>query len=224
MAGANPAGTPVPRDEAWWHERHERQVEETSRGGYDAIFLGDSITDGWRLEGRYAWNRHFGAWQVANCGIDGDLTQFLLWRLENGLLAGPSPRAFVVLIGTNNIGFDRKTGLQRNTAAEALEGVRRVVQTLRAKAPTSRILLLGILPRGPVDGIQRGQITDINAALRRLDDRDWVRVIDPGASLLDEHKEIPRILLPDQLHPNALGYDVLAAAIASELAQLLNRS
>lgn len=219
---ANSADKPVARDAAWWRERHERQVAAASSGP-DLVFLGDSITEGWQLEGRPAWDRHFSAWRAVNCGVDGDLTQFLLWRLEHGLLAGPSPRAFVVLIGTNNLGFDRATGRQRHTAAETLAGVQRVVQVLREKAPASRVLLLGILPRGPAGGIQRGQIAAINTALRQLDDGQRVRMIDVSARFLDEHGEIPRALMPDLLHPNEEGYAVLAAAIAPEIAELLCR-
>lgn len=220
---ANTAVTPVPRDADWWLERHTRFVEEAMSGGIDVVFLGDSITDGWRLEGLQSWNRYFGPKKAVNFGIDGDLTQFLLWRLQNGLLNGPKPRVFVVLIGTNNIGFDRISGLQRNTAAEALEGVGRVTETLREMAPDTRILLLGILPRGPAGALQRAQITEINSSLQKLDDGAWVHFLDIGDSLLDGNGVISPEVMPDLLHPNEAGYAIMAGAIASKIDGLLKR-
>src|SRR5438105_14485393 len=43
----NPATTPSPRDKGWV-KRHEGFVEFAKKGDVDVLFLGDSITDGWR--------------------------------------------------------------------------------------------------------------------------------------------------------------------------------
>lgn len=224
LSHGNTAVQPASRDSARWAERHQAMVEEAARGGIDVFFLGDSITDGWRHDGRPHWDRYFAPLRAVNFGVDGDRTQSLLWRLENGLLDGPPPRVFVLLIGTNNISFDRTTGLQRNTPDEALAGIVRVVQTLRAKAPSGRVLLLGILPRGAADGLHRAQIAQINAALSALDDGDHVHFLDVGQSLHDENGAISIAIMPDLLHLSEAGYAVVAASIAPELNRLLDLS
>ena len=43
---------------------------------------------------------------IANAGVGGDRTQHVLWRLDNGLLAGSHPSLIVLLIGTNNLRSD----------------------------------------------------------------------------------------------------------------------
>ena len=45
----NTALIPTPRDfPTNWIARHEGYVAEAKKGGIDLLFLGDSITDGWR--------------------------------------------------------------------------------------------------------------------------------------------------------------------------------
>src|ERR1035437_5086358 len=46
----NTAIIPAPRDEKWM-ARHAGFVQEAQKGGIDILFLGDSITDGWRNKG-----------------------------------------------------------------------------------------------------------------------------------------------------------------------------
>ena len=63
VAAANTAIEPGPRDAAWV-KRHEGFVAEAHQGGIDVLFLGDSITDGWRSTdpvkgGKAVWDREF---------------------------------------------------------------------------------------------------------------------------------------------------------------------
>ncbi|MEI6467441.1 MAG: GDSL-type esterase/lipase family protein, partial [Verrucomicrobiota bacterium] len=104
---ANTALKPEPRDPNWV-KRHDGFVQIAKQGGVDVLFVGDSITDGWRrLErggGKATWDREFAPLKSANFGISGDRTQHVLWRLENGELDGFKPKAIVLMIGTNNTG------------------------------------------------------------------------------------------------------------------------
>ena len=47
----NSATTPAPRDPNWV-KRHDGFVETAKKGGVELLFLGDSITDGWRVAGK----------------------------------------------------------------------------------------------------------------------------------------------------------------------------
>lgn len=126
---ANPAIKPEPRD-AGWVKRHEGFVEIAKKGGVDVLFLGDSITDFWRREqtdrqvgGKKIWDREFSGLRTANFGISGDRTQHVLWRLQNGELEGIKPKVVVLMIGTNNTGFERDKVTPRNSPPEVIEGV-----------------------------------------------------------------------------------------------------
>jgi hypothetical protein len=152
---ANTATVPVPRDEKWV-ARHKGFVELAKAGNVDVLFLGDSITDGWRKGGLAIWEERFAPLKAVNFGIGGDRTQHVLWRIENGELDGISPKVVVLMIGTNNTGFEPDKTTRRNTEAETAEGVRAIVEHLRTKLPSAKILLLAIFPRGE-EGLARSR-------------------------------------------------------------------
>ena len=125
--------------------RHERFNAISKEGSAKLVFLGDSITEGWEGAGAAAWEKYYGpatGRHAANFGIGGDRTEHVLWRLEHGNFDGLNPKLIVVMIGTNNAGH------RKDPAPETAQGVSRIVFTLLAKCPESKILLLGIFPRG----------------------------------------------------------------------------
>jgi len=215
----NTAIQPAPRD-AKWVERHEGFVAEAKKGGMEILFLGDSITDGWRTRGKAVWEKQYAPRHAANFGIGGDRTQHVLWRMEHGELDGLKPKVVVLMIGTNNTGKDQD-GKPRNTTPEIIEGVTAVVQGLRAKLPQSKILLLAVFPRGGKDTPIRDQLKEINTALAKLDDGKMVKFLDIGAKFLEPDGTLSKDIMPDLLHPNEKGYQIWADAIESTLAELL---
>jgi lysophospholipase L1-like esterase len=225
VAAANTAIEPGPRDAAWV-KRHEGFVAEAHHGGIDVLFLGDSITDGWRSTdpvkgGRAVWDREFALLKAANFGISGDRTQHVLWRLRNGEADGYQPKVVVLMIGTNNTGLERDGKTPRNTPPEIIEGVTAVVSELRAKFPEAKILLLAIFPRGEKDAPQRAQVAEVNRALVKRHDGRHVFFLDINDRFLDADGNIPKDVMPDLLHPSAKGYEIWADAIREPLKKLL---
>lgn len=220
IAWANTAVEPAPRDEKWV-ARHEGFVAEAKRGGIDVLFLGDSITDGWRDGGKPVWDREYAPLKAANFGIGGDRTQHVLWRLRNGEAAGYKPKLVVLMIGTNNTGFERDGTTPRNTAPEIVEGVAAVVQELRGKFAGVKVLLLAVFPRGEKDSKPRAQVNEINKGIAKLHDGAHVHYLDIGAKFLDAEGNIPKDIMPDLLHPNEKGYGIWADAIREPLQRLL---
>jgi lysophospholipase L1-like esterase len=221
----NSAVRPEPRDGNWL-KRHEGFVEIARKGGVDVLFLGDSITDAWRNDnargGKRIWDREFAPLRAANFGISGDRTQHVLWRLENGEAKGISPKAVVLMIGTNNTGFERDNVTPRNTPAEIAAGVTAIVNSLRTKFPQAKILLLAIFPRGEnPDHPQRRQIDEINQTIAKLHDGRHVRFLDIGARFLEPDGTLTKDIMPDFLHPSQRGYEIWAAAIREPLARML---
>ena len=224
-AAANPAIQPAPRDAAWV-KRHEGFVAEAARGGVDVLFLGDSITDGWRRPGpnggKAVWDRELAPLRAANFGIGGDRTQHVLWRIEQGTLEGLRPRVVVLMIGTNNTGFERDGTTPRNTPAETVAGVSAIVAQLRRRLPEARVLLLAVFPRGErPDHPQRLQVNEINRGLAPLADGRHVTFLDLGPRFLAADGTLPAAVMPDFLHPREEGYTRWAAALKEPLAALL---
>ena len=166
----NSAIKPVPRDTNWVH-RHEGFVERAKQGGADILFMGDSITDGWRKQA--LWKEKYEPLKAVDFGISGDKTEHVLWRMENGECEGIKPKVIVLMIGTNNTG--------KNSAPEIVEGITAIVQDFRKRLPGAKILLLGVFPRAEKpDSPFRLKIKDINTAIAKLDDGKMIKYLAPA--------------------------------------------
>jgi beta-glucosidase len=64
-------------------------------------------------------------------------------------------------------------------------------------------------------------IKDLNAALAQLDNGQAIRYLDITAKFLGEDGKIPSIIMPDQLHPNAAGYQLWAEAMQPTLQAMM---
>ena len=210
----NTAIQPIPRESAWI-VRHEGFLAEAKQIRPKVVFLGDSITDAWRTEGKAVWDEHFAPLNAANFGIDGDRTQHVLWRIQNGEFDSIKPKVIVLMIRTNN------TPKGRNTPPEVIEGITAVVRRLRSKLPETKILLLAIFPRGQKGDLIRDQLREINAAISKLNDGKWVRFLDINSKFLQTDGTLSTEIMPDLLHPNQNGYRVWADAIRAELAAMM---
>ena len=214
-----PAARDFPKD---WPARHAGYVAEAKKGGVDLLFLGDSITDGWRLEkgGSKIWPERYAPRHAANFGIGYDRIQNVLWRIENGELEGISPKVIVLLIGTNNSGKE-DNGRPRNTTPEIIAGISNLVRQIQFREPQSKILLLGLFPRGVKTDPIRDQVKAVNAGIAGLADGAKVKFLDLGEKFLEPDGTLSRDLFPDLLHPNARGYQIWADAMEPTLAEML---
>jgi lysophospholipase L1-like esterase len=207
-------------------DRHERFLKRAALGNVDVLFLGDSITQGWEGNGKDAWAKHFEPLKAANFGIGGDRTQHVLWRITAGKeLEGISPKAAVLMIGTNNAGS--------NTAEEIAAGVEAIVKELRRQKPEMKVLLLGVFPRAArpgkelkgadrvaADGLSK-KIPEVNERIARLDDGKMVRYLDIGKKFLDADGGLSKDVMPDYLHLSPKGYEIWAEAIKGPVAEML---
>lgn len=170
--------------------------------------------------------------------IGGDQTQHLLYRLEHGELpskvAARPDAIFVVMIGTNNIGSG-------NLPKETGEGVWKVADFLLTHT-NGRVILLHLLPRGDNFKLERlcpprcdkkGQpfasfspaIDKVNQAihdfvpkLQHQYGKERLSQTDCGEPFLSNNdnslnKEVVDTLMPDKLHPNTAGHELLASCI-----------
>jgi beta-glucosidase len=211
----NPKGgtatRPAPREGAWL-ELHRSFLERDQKGDVDLLFLGDSITQGWNDND--VWKRHYAPRHAANFGIGGDRTQHVLWRLQNGEVDHIRPKVVVLMIGTNNLGS--------NTPDEIAEGVSDIVKTLRKKLPETKILLLGIFPRGEKPGTIREHLTAVNAKIAQLDDGKNVKYLDIGERFLEKDGTLSKDVMPDFLHLSHKGYMIWADAIEPTLWKMMD--
>jgi lysophospholipase L1-like esterase len=195
--------------------RHEGFVTTAKQGNIDLLLHGDSITDWWLQEAnKPVFDKYFGNIRTANFAVAGDTTQGVLWGLRNGEGQGFQPKAVMLMIGTNNTGTF--------TAPEIAEGVGAVVLELRRDFPDAKILLLAIFPRGRPGDPVRDKIAEVNRIIAKLDDKQHVFYMDIGTKFLDDKGVfLAESFRPDNLHPQAKGYDIWGEAVSARLAELM---
>jgi lysophospholipase L1-like esterase len=196
--------------------RHEGFVEIAKKGDIDLLLHGDSITDWWVMgdANKAMFDKYFYDIKTANFAISGDRTQGVLWGLRNGEGQGFQPKAVMLMIGTNNTGSD--------SAPEIAEGIGAIILEMRKDFPNAKILLLAIFPRSVPGDPVRDKIAEVNRIISRLDDQKHVFYLDIGPKFLDEKGYfLPDAFRPDNLHPQARGYEIWGEAVRGKLLALM---
>jgi lysophospholipase L1-like esterase len=205
---------PVPR-EGGWMDRHNSFNERVKQGDVDLLFIGDSITQGWEGAGKDVWAKHYGPRKAVNLGIGGDQTQHVLWRLENGNIAGIKPKLAVLMIGTNNSGG-------ADTAEDIGAGIQAIVKKLRKDLPETKVLILAIFPRGDKPNPQREKNAKASEIASKLADNENVYYLDIGPKFLEaDGTTLSREIMPDLLHLNPKSYGIWAESIEPTVVKLM---
>lgn len=221
-ARTNTAVIPVPKleDDSYdWYGRHAAVLKVKGQIDPEIVLIGDSITHFWagppqanHQNGPRAWQELFGSRRVLNLGFGWDRTQNVLWRLDHGELDGLRPRLVVINIGTNN--FSTTAHAKENTPAEVAEGIRAICRRIREKSPDSKIVVMGVFPRGAkADDPFRARITELNRLLPDVCKAPGITLVDIGQRFLRPNGELPRELFGDYCHPTEQGYAIWAAAL-----------
>ncbi len=214
--GVNYANIPATRgDEDWWNKRDREKREQAKAGDFELVFIGDSITQGWEGNGKAVWEKYYGNRHALNLGFGGDRTEHVIWRLNYNQMGTNKPKVAVVMVGTNN------TGHSLQEPEEVAEGVQSILDLLAQKSPDTKVLLLGVFPRGQNQfDEKRLNNTGINQRIRRMADGDRVHYLDIGDVFLEDDKTLSKGIMPDYLHLSEKGYDRWAKAIEPSLKKL----
>ncbi len=170
------------------------------------VFLGDSITDGWRLNEYYGSDRDF-----VNRGIGGQITGEMLGRMQADVI-DLKPRAVLVLGGINDLG--------RGVAVRAIENNLSMIADL-AEAHHIQPMFASLLPVSDyhkdvnpqyarTGHLPPATILEVNAWLKNFCEQHRYPYVDYYAALVDKAGFLQADLSDDGLHPNARGYRLMA--------------
>ena len=218
---------PKPRD-AGWMKRHESFNAISKKGEAQLVFLGDSITAGWEKNGKDVWAKTWEPLKAANFGTGGDRTEHVIWRLQNGNFVGIKPKLVVLMIGTNNTGHQGSPAAEHggvayaSSAEQTAEGVKMILDILGKKLPETKVVLLGIFPRGAnKEDAMRKQNIATNNLISGFADNKRVFYMDIGNTFLQPDGTLPKEIMPDLLHLSAQGYQMWADAIEGKVKELM---
>lgn len=178
-----------------WRQRRSTFVQRANEDKGAVVFLGDSITQGWKDD----FTGDFAGMKIANRGISGDTTRGMLIRLEEDVLS-LDPAAVVLLMGTND--------LEELAEPQTIAGnVHLIVHELKKHNSEMPIVLCQVMPsseskKRPADKIKR-----LNELLAESVSGDpQVTVVDTWTLYAGMGGNAKKEEFPDRLHPNRLGY------------------
>jgi len=169
------------------------------------VFLGDSITDYWKLPD------YFPGKPYINRGIDGQTTPEMLVRFRQDVIA-LHPKVLVVLAGTNDI-----AGVTGRASNEDIKANYASMAEL-ARAHAIRVVFASVLPvhNYTHDAEEsfalrpRDRILALNKWLKNYCAKNGFVYLDYFSALVDERGMLKRTLADDGLHPTDAGYKIMA--------------
>jgi lysophospholipase L1-like esterase len=180
------------------------------------VFMGDSITDIWKLE------KYFPAKPYLNRGIGGQTTPQMLVRFRPDVI-DLEPRVVVILAGTNDIAG--------NTGPMSLAEIEANLKTMTELARIHRIRVV-LSSVTPVNGYTERaklffpvrspeQILELNRWMKDYCARNDCVYLDYFSAMVDDKGLLKSDLAEDGLHPNDKGYAIMAPLAQKAIDQAL---
>lgn len=194
-------------DQDWAHFGRYQQANAGLTGKPVAVFMGDSITDGWyRLDPAFFDDNHF-----AGRGISGEVTSHMLVRFRRDVLE-LHPKYVVILAGINDIA--------RNNGYISLENTFGNIVSMCELAKLHKIkpVLCTLVPSDhiawrPALGDVTPLVSSLNDMIRQYAKEKRYRLIDYAKLLSDENGVILEGVTRDSVHPVIEGYKLMEEAV-----------
>lgn len=180
------------------------------------VFMGDSITDGWKLD-EYFPNKPY-----INRGISGQTTPQMLIRFRPDVIAH-KPKAVVILAGTNDIAG--------NTGPMTIEMITDNYASMAelAKANGIKVIFSSVLP---IHDYGKNKVSERRSPENILKLNEWLKAyckanghtyLDYFSKTVDDKGMLKAELATDGLHPNADGYKIMAPLAEAAIQQALKK-
>jgi alpha-L-fucosidase len=184
--------------------------------GPAAVFIGDSITYQWALEG-VGHPAFFSSNDYVNKGISGNKTGDMLVRFKTDVI-DLDPHCVVIEGGTNDIAASSEEAV--------LERLKKMAQTaLDAGIP----VIIGSVP--PSNSFPKvpsfrpeEHIPVLNGMIKAWADGAGIPYADYYSVLVDEEKGLKKAYQKDSVHPNAAGYTEMEKVISPILKKVLEEN
>lgn len=198
------------------------EVQPIAKGENRIVFLGDSITDGWKLA------EYFPNQPYINRGISGQTTPQMLLRMQPDVVVH-KPKVMILLAGTNDISAN--TGVVTN---EFIQGnIRSMVEIAHANG--INVVLSSIMPVSDYNKNAKGEIInrttqrpparilELNKWIKSYCDENGLVYLDYFSAMVDNKGFLKAELANDGLHPNAEGYKIMQKLAAEAIAKALKK-
>jgi len=162
----------------------------------DIVFIGNSIT-----EGGQDWSKKFGLENVRNRGINGDVTDGVIVRLDE--ITYFKPKAVFLLIGLNDLwNLHNKKGIPSPDYVG--ENILKITKIIHTESPATKIYVQTILPTR--NDFLMNNIIAVNKIIKLNGKQGIYKVIDLNSIFFDSNGLLIEEMTYDDAHLNEKGY------------------
>ena len=202
--GQDPAGLP---QHDWAGLRVYAQADKEISEAPEVVFMGNSITEGWRHQHPDFFTRN----NFAGRGISGQTSSEMLVRFRQDVI-DLHPKAVAILAGTNDLAM--------NNGYIAMENIVRNIVSMceLARFNGIKVLLCSVPPATRFGWRPQIETTELipqlNALLKAYaDTAEGVEWVDYFSALAAPDNTLPETYSPEGCHPNGEGYKVMERII-----------
>jgi len=179
------------------------------------VFMGDSITQGWKIEGP---DGYFPGKPYINRGISGQTTPQMLVRFRQDVI-DLKPKVVVILAGINDIAG--------NTGPMTLEQTEGNLASMAELATANhiRVVMCSIMPAYDFPwspGLSPApKVVAVNAWMKAYAAQNGYVYVDYHTPMKDERDGLPSTLSHDGVHPLPAGYALMTPLVEAGIAKAL---
>ena len=179
------------------------------------VFMGDSITQGWKIEGP---DGYFPGKPYINRGISGQTTPQMLVRFRPDVI-DLKPKVVVILAGINDIAG--------NTGPETLEEIEGNLASMAELAVANhiRVVMCSVMPAFDFPWspgkMPAPKVLALNAWMKGYAAENGHVYVDYHSAMKDERDGLPATLSHDGVHPLPAGYAVMAPLVEAGIEKAL---
>ena len=196
------------------YREQNANLKPAAPGDKRIVFMGDSITEFWSVTD----SEYFAGKPYVNRGISGQTTPQMLIRFRADVIA-LKPAVVVVLAGINDIAG--------NTGPATLDMIANNIFSMAelAKANHIKVILCSVLPaydfswkpnQNPAE-----KVVALNKMIKNYADANDILYLDYFSAMKDDRNGLKTTYSEDGVHPNKLGYQVMAPLAEKAITQVL---
>lgn len=196
------------------YQNENANLKPIAPGDKRIVFMGDSITEFWSVTD----SEYFAGKPYVNRGISGQTTPQMLIRFRADVIA-LKPAIVVILAGINDIAG--------NTGPATLDMIANNIFSMAelAKANHIKVILCSVLPaynfswkpnQNPAE-----KVVALNKMIKNYADANGILYLDYFSTMKDERNGLKTAYSEDGVHPNKLGYQVMAPLAEKAITEVL---
>jgi len=193
-----------------------KAVGEPTPGERRVVFMGNSITEGWKNhDSAFFIDHHY-----FDRGISGQTTPQMLVRFREDVI-DLKPNVVIILAGINDIAG--------NTGPTPLEIIfKNIVSMVElARASKIKVVLSSVLPAYDFPwrpGLQPAEkVVSLNAMIKDYADKNKIVYADYFSAMVDERKGMKKGLSSDEVHPTLEGYKIMEPIAVAAITKAMKR-